>query len=97
MYMDKVELNELLEFQVNRNIINLYKSFLVMIEDIQDQHHRSFRKLKKALPESIDLIDQADYLDEERLEYIRKKILDQGNNSLREILGQIEQFNLTSK
>ena len=95
--MEQGRLKELLEFQINRNIINLYKSFLVMLEDMHDQHHNSFGKLKRALPEDRDLIDQADYWDEGRMEYLRKKILDSGNHSLREIMGQLEQFNLTIK
>ncbi len=95
--MDQGQLKELLEFQINRNIINLYKSFLIMMEDMHDQHGSNFRKLKQALPEEIDLIDQADYWDESRMDYLRKKILDKGNDSLREIISQIEQFNLTTK
>ncbi len=95
--MDQGQLKELLEFQINRNIINLYKSFLIMMEDMHDQHGNNFRKLKQALPEEIDLIDQADYWDESRMDYLRKKILDKGNDSLREIISQIEQFNLTTK
>jgi hypothetical protein len=95
--MDQGQLKELLEFQINRNVINLYKSFLIMMEDMHDQHNSNFRKLKKALPEEMDLIDQADYWDESRMDYLRKKILDKGNDSLREILGQLEQFNLTTK
>jgi hypothetical protein len=95
--MDQGQLKELLEFQINRNIINLYKSFLIMMEDMHDQHDNNFRKLKQALPEEIDLIDQADYWDESRMDYLRKKILDKGNDSLREIISQIEQFNLTTK
>lgn len=95
--MDKGQLRELLEFQINRNIINLYKSFLIMMEDMHDQHDSNFRKLKQALPEEIDLIDQADYWDESRMDYLRKKILDKGNDSLREMLGQLEQFNSTIK
>jgi len=95
--MDQGQLKELLEFQINSNIINLYKSFLIMMEDMHDQHDNNFRKLKQALPEEIDLIDQADYWDDSRMDYLRKKILDKGNDSLREIISQIEQFNLTTK
>ena len=85
--MDQGQLKELLEFQINRNIINLYKSFLIMMEDMHDQHDNNFRKLKQALPEEIDLIDQADYWNESRMDYLRKKILDKGNDSLRKYLG----------
>lgn len=95
--MDKGQLKELLEFQINRNIINLYKSFLIIMEDMQDQHEGSFRKLKINLPDHVDLINQADYWDESRMDFMRKKILDQGNDALREIINQLEKFNLTIK
>lgn len=93
--MEQGQLKELLEFQVNRNIINLYKSFLIILEDIQDEHRNNFNKLKNAMPENNELISQADYWDESKMEYIRKKVLDQGNNTQREIIGQLEKFNLT--
>lgn len=93
--MDQGQLKELLEFQVNRNITRLYKSFLTIIEDIQDQHENNFHKLKLALPDDVGLINQADYLDESRMEFLRKQVLDQGNDARREIVGQLEKFNLT--
>lgn len=93
--MEKVKLKELLEFQVNRNIINLYKSFLIILEDIQDEHRNNFEKLKDAMPENSQLINQADYWDDSKMEYVRKKVLDQGNNTQREILGHLEKFDLT--
>jgi|TARA_Y100000289_G_scaffold19707_1_gene19021 hypothetical protein len=93
--MDQGQLKELLEFQVNRNITRLYKSFLTIIEDIQDQHDNHFHKLKLALPNDTELINQADYLDESRMEFLRKQVLDQGNDVRREIVGQLEKFNLT--
>ena len=95
--MDQIKLNEMMEFQVNRNIINLYKSFLIMMEDMHHQHKTNFTKLKMVLPEESNLIDQADYWTEETMEHLRKRILDTGNHSLREILGQLEQFQLTIK
>jgi hypothetical protein len=93
--MEQGQLKELLEFQVNRNITRLYKSFLMIMEDIQDQHDNNFHKLKKALPENVELINQASYLDESRMEFLRKQILDQGNDVRREIVGQLDKFNLT--
>lgn len=95
--MDQGKLKELLNFQVNRNVINLYKSFLIIMEDMHDQHRSNHAKLKQALPDNAELINQADYWDESRMEYLRKKILDNGNDALREIIGQIDQFNLTIK
>ena len=57
----------------------------------------NFNKLKTALPENKDLIDQADYWDDDRMDFLRKRVLDQGNDAKREILGQLEKFNLTIK
>jgi len=95
--MEEGKFKELLEFQVNRNIINLYKSFLIIMEDMHDQHSNNYKKLKRALPKNAELIDQADYWDESRMEFLRKKVLDNGNDALREIIGQLEQFNITIK
>ena len=61
------------------------------------QHRNSFTKLKMALPEESDLINQADYWDENTMEYLRKRILDEGNHSLREIMSHIDNFQLTTK
>lgn len=95
--MDKGKLKELVEFQVNRNVINLYKTFLIMMEDMHQQHQITFTKLRMALPEDESLINQADYWDPERMDYLRKKILDTGNNTLREVISQLDQFELTIK
>ena len=95
--MEQGKLKELLEFQVNRNIINLYKTFLIALEDMHNQHMDNFNKLRDALPDNKDLIDQADYWGEDRMDFLRKRVLDQGNDAKREILGQLDKFNLTIK
>jgi hypothetical protein len=95
--MDQGKLTELLEFQINRNVINLYKSFLVMMEDMHYQHTTHFEKLKNALPEEETLLEQANYWDEDTMDFLRKKILDNGNNALREIVGQLEQLQVITK
>ena len=54
----------------------VFKSFLVMVEDLHIEHQIQFGKLKDKLPkEYLDIVDQADYLDEEKKQYLRKKIL----------------------
>ena len=93
--MEKGQMKELLEFQINRNITNLYKSFLMILEDIQDQNQNNFQKLKSALPENQALIEQANCVDNARMEFVRKQILDNGNNAQREIIGHLEKFDLT--
>jgi chromosome condensin MukBEF complex kleisin-like MukF subunit len=56
-----------------------------------------FDKLKKHLPEHSDIIDQANYLDDEKMQYLRKKILDIGNESMREANSNIEKFTVNFK
>jgi len=88
---------ELLEFQVLRSITNLYKSFLATVEDLSEEHQRQFEKLKKALPNDVDILNQAEYLDEAHLNHIRKKILDSGNDVRRELFSCMENFEINFK
>lgn len=95
--MNKKE-RELLEFQVYRNVTNLYKHFLDMVEKLSHDHDQEFKKLKEALPnEYSSLIKQAEYLDDARLNFLRKKILDQGNDTRREIIEYMQKFNINFK
>ena len=34
----EVEVGDIIKFQVNRNITNLYKSFLILLEDLEYEH-----------------------------------------------------------
>jgi hypothetical protein len=89
-----LDLNDLLRFQIKRNITNLYKNYLTMLEDLQEQHDTAFAKLKRSRPEDKDLICQAELLDQKKMEYLRKKVLDLGNNCYREIGTELEKFNV---
>ena len=84
----------IIQFQINRNIINLYKTFLIMLEDLEREHESHFTKLKRKLPGDMDVLDQADYFTEEKMEYMRKKVLDAGNQAVREITSTLENGNL---
>lgn len=88
---------ELLEFQVLRTIINLYKSFLGTVEELSEDHKVQFEKLKKAIPEHEKILTQAEYLDEGQLNYLRKKILDSGNHARRELITYMENFDINFK
>ena len=79
------------------SIKGLFKSFLVLIEDLHKEHEINFSKLKDSLPEDQRLIVQADYFDEEKLKYLRKKILDMGNEVIRNNDSEIENFTISFK
>lgn len=82
----------------SKNIKALFKSFLTLIEDLQKDHTINFNKLKKNLPnEFASVIDQADYFDDEKLKYLRKKILDMGNEVIRETGTETENFTISFK
>tara|TARA_R100000808_G_scaffold21917_1_gene47475 strand:+ start:8582 stop:8878 length:297 start_codon:yes stop_codon:yes gene_type:complete len=85
---------DLLEFQVNRNIVNLYKAFLVVTEDLYYENQTSFAKLKRVFPDEGEVVDQANCLDDAKMEYLRKKILDAGNDCVRQTLGDMENYSI---
>jgi hypothetical protein len=77
------KIKEYILFQINRNIINLYKRYLNIIEDLQEEHISMLNKLNKDL--DLAKIKNVDYFDDNKYNYYRKKVLDLGNETLREI------------
>jgi len=76
----------------------LFKAFLIMIEDLNNDHLRNFEKLRNSIPkEHQPLIDQADYFDQRKLQYLRKKILDLGNETIRTTENSLENFTISFK
>jgi hypothetical protein len=79
-----------------RNTVSLFKGFLVMLEDLGKEHEIHFRKLKRGVPtEYLSLINQADYLDEEKLQHLRKRVLDMGNEAIRSFDGGLDNFTIS--
>ena len=65
------------------------------MEDLHTEHQIAFSKLKKNLPDEVALIDQADYFGQDKLQYLRKKILDMGNETVRESNTNLEKFTIS--
>ena len=81
-----------------KNTKVLFKSFLILIEDLNDDHLRNFEKLRRAIPKEYHaILDQADYFDQKKLHYLRKKILDLGNDSIRTTEDSFENFTISFK
>jgi hypothetical protein len=87
-----MEAKDFLSQRVNGATKSLFKSFLVLIEDLHSENQITFHKLKKHLPEHSDIIDQANYFDQDKMQYLRKKILDMGNESIRGSNDDLEKF-----
>ena len=82
----KTELKDVISFQVHRNIINLYKKYFEITEDLLREHKVFIDRLKKvSLDDISESVDDLDYFSEERFNQVRKKILDAGNDAVREI------------
>ena len=73
----KEGLEDFVKFQINRKVINLYKTFFIILEDLQEN---GFLKMSSA-----------------SYSRIRKKILDGGNDCIREIEDYIEKLDITIK
>jgi hypothetical protein len=82
------QLKELLIFQINRGIVNLYKKYFLIIQDIKQEHETLLGKV--AQETSPDFSQKIDYFTEDKYNYIRKKILDAGNDSIRELEKTLE-------
>lgn len=81
-----------------KNTKVLFKSFLILIEDLNDDHLRNFEKLRRVIPKEYHaILDQADYFDQKKLQYLRKKILDLGNDSIRTAEDSFENFTISFK
>lgn len=90
--------SEVIRFQVHRIVTNFYKEMLVMIEDLAEEHDDALCKLQDNLPEQYKkYVDLADYFPEEKSLKLRKRILDRGNDAIRQIEDQLKNFDIKIK
>jgi hypothetical protein len=64
-----------LKFQIRRKVINLYKNFFFILEDMAK--------------------DSNNKISDTKYQQIRKRILDHGNDTIREIEEDLNKFNIT--
>ena len=67
---------EFLQFQVQRKVVSLYKSFLFILEDLKAQGYD---------------------IDEDMYQRCRKRVLDQGSDTIREIEDYLNNFDVRLK
>jgi hypothetical protein len=90
-----MEAEDIFRRHCERNTVALFKGFLIMLEDLQKEHEIHFGKQKKNLPDEYStLIDQADYFDQDKIQHLRKRTLDIGNEAIRNIEGGFENFTI---
>lgn len=95
MESNEDKLKSFVHFQIQRNVIALYKKYINLIEDMQEDHINMLNKLNSKV--DLETLKNVDYFDENKYNYIRKKILDSGNEAIREIERNLEKLNFTLK
>jgi len=93
--IDKAKIKEYIVFQFQRSITNFYKQQLNIVEDLRKDHQSFLKKLYTLAPK--EHIKNMDYFDEDKYNYIRKKILDNGNEIYREFEKVFEQLDINLK
>ena len=82
-----------LSLQLKRDIVDLYKSQLNILEDLHGEHNIMLQKLQDALPNStFPLLLAVDYFTACRLAIIRKRVLDAGNDTIRKMEEKLKQL-----
>lgn len=77
--------------RVKINTSDLFKRMLGILEDIKHEHDRQFAILYSSAPDSFKpVVKQANYLDEEQMSWLRKKILDMGNEAIRKTASETD-------
>jgi folate-dependent tRNA-U54 methylase TrmFO/GidA len=89
------KIREYILFQTNRNIVHFYKKYLHIIEDLSKDHDIMLLKVQQET--SKEFADNINYLTAEKYHYIRKKVLDGGNEIYRELEKSLDKLSLTLK
>lgn len=80
---DNDKVKDYVSFQIHKSLVNLYKRYLNLVEDIQEDHKSMLEKLNNKIDSNT--LKNIDYFDDNKYNYLRKKILDIGNEAIREI------------
>jgi|GEM_PF-4540100 len=81
-------------FHARKHMTFMFKQFLILLEDLRFEHDNAMGKLKNALPEQYSSsVDLADYFNEELFQRKRKRILDFGNQIIKNCSQDIDQTN----
>jgi len=94
-YMENSQAKDILAFAVRRQTTQLFKHFLVTLEEITAEHDEALLKLRAALPpEQKPLVDVAAYLTEAKVSRLRKSILSAGNDTIRSSLEEFDKYSI---
>ena len=88
-----MDTQKLLAAQLRRDITDLYKAQINCLEDLKSEHNSMLARLQDSLPNSaFPLLLAADYFSEQKFSQMRKRILDAGNDAIRNMEEKIKQL-----
>ena len=68
----------------------------MMVEDMKQDHDFHYEKLYQHIPQEYhSIIDTANHFTPEKINWIRKRILDVGNESIRNLHSNIDNYTIT--
>lgn len=93
-----MDAKKILNDSSDKEIKSLFKTMLLLLEDMRQDHVFHYQKLYDEIPEEYhSVIRAADHFTPDKLAWIRKRILDHGNDSVRNMQKEIENFKVTFK
>tara|TARA_A100001201_G_scaffold26939_1_gene29706 strand:- start:2931 stop:3218 length:288 start_codon:yes stop_codon:yes gene_type:complete len=85
-----------LESSSSEQISCLFKMMLMMVEDMKKDHDFHYQKLYENIPDEYHgIINTADHFTPEKVNWIRKRILDVGNESIRNLASELDNYTVT--
>jgi|TARA_R100001129_G_scaffold171563_1_gene141787 hypothetical protein len=79
-----------------REISALFKTMLLLVEDMKKDHDFHYQKLYDNIPEKYHrIIDTADHFTPDKVNWIRKRILDFGNESIRNLGSELDNYSVS--
>ena len=80
----------------NDEISRLFKLMLMMVEDMKMDHDFHYEKLYEHIPEEYHpIIGTANHFTPEKVNWIRKRILDVGNESIRNFDSSLNNYSVS--
>ena len=93
MTLTSEKIKEYIIVQTNRSITHFYKKYLNIIEDVSKDHDIMLLKVQQET--SKEFADNINYMTAEKYHYIRKKILDGGNEISRELEKSLDKLDIS--
>lgn len=94
MNNEEDKINRLVSAETKRLVTKIFKYNLMVLEDLRHQHVFAVNNLKNLSGQELESLN---YLDFTRYSLLRKRILDNGNESIRDLENFLDNFAFTLK